>query len=884
MADGRIIIDTKVDTSGVEKGVNDIGNVAKTGLKVFAGAITGVATAVGGLSTYALKVGSDFEEGMSKVKAISGATGDELIALTEKAKEMGAKTKFSASESADAFIYMAQAGWKTNDMLNGIEGVMNLAAASGEDLAMVSDIVTDALTAFGLKAQDAGHFADVLARASSDSNTNVSLMGYTFKYVAPIAGALKYSIEDAAVAIGLMANAGIKGEQAGTSLRATLTRLVKPPKDASKAMEALGISAQNADGSMKPLNQLLVEMRRSFSNLDDSQKASYAASIAGTEAMSGLLAIVNASDEDFNNLTKSINNANGSAEEMATVMQDNLKGKMEQLGGALETLGLTAYEKFEGPIKEAVESVTSTVEKLGDSLNNGELGKSVENLAESFGKLIIDLANFLSKSLPKLIDGFTWILNNAGNIAAGVTGIGTALLMFNIISTVQNLIGFLNGTAKAVGLVAKAQTALNAILGMSPIGWAIIAITAVVAALVVLWNTNEDFRNFIISAWEKIKEVASDVWGGICDFFTKTIPDAFNSVKEFFTETVPQFFSDMWNAICQFFIDGWNSIVSFFTESIPAWIDSVGEWFSQLPYKIGYWLGEQYLAFKAWWASVVAFFTETIPQTISDIGTWFSELPGRIGEWLTNTWNNIHQWGSDTYNTATEWVSKTVDDVVNWFSELPGRLWAWFSNTLDKVSQWGSDMWNRASTAAKETAQSIVDWFSNLPENMLDIGKNIVLGIWHGIVNAKDWLKSKITGFCDGVVSGFKDALGIHSPSRIMRDIVGTNLVKGIGVGVDLEMPNLNKEIDSNIDNLTAMLKGTVDYETARTTAGVMAQNNIMIGNQSSKNEINPKLNITAKVTVPLDGRNIAEYTTPMVVENISNEQESYSIAKGEYA
>ena len=184
---------------------------------------------------------------MSKVAAISGAAGDELETLSDKAKEMGAKTKFSATEAASAFEYMAMAGWKTTDMLGGIEGIMNLAAASGEDLAAVSDIVTDALTAFGLSAQDSGHFADVLAQASSNATTNVGLMGATFKYVAPVAGAMGYSIEDTAVAIGLMANAGIKGEQAGTALRAMFTRLVKPPKDAADALDALGISAANSD-------------------------------------------------------------------------------------------------------------------------------------------------------------------------------------------------------------------------------------------------------------------------------------------------------------------------------------------------------------------------------------------------------------------------------------------------------------------------------------------------------------------------------------------------------------------------------------------------------------------------------------------------------------
>ena len=299
-----------------------------------------------GVGAAAVKTATDFEAGMSEVKAISGATGSEFDALREKAIEMGAKTKFSASDSADAFKYMAMAGWDASAMMDGIAGVMDLAAASGEDLATTSDIVTDALTAFGLQASDSAHFADVLAQASSKSNTNVGLMGETFKYVAPVAGALGYSIEDTAVAIGLMANSGIKGSQAGTALRSTITRLAKPVGEAKDAVEELGISITNADGTMKPLSQTMVELREKFAGLTEEQKAQYAAMLAEQEGISGLLAIVNASDEDFQKLTDEINNANGAAEDMASVMMDNTAGAVEQLKGALESAGILIGEKL----------------------------------------------------------------------------------------------------------------------------------------------------------------------------------------------------------------------------------------------------------------------------------------------------------------------------------------------------------------------------------------------------------------------------------------------------------------------------------------------------------------------------------------------------------
>lgn len=296
----------------------------------------GVTISAGAGIADTVKTYADFEAAMSEVKAISGATSEEFAQLTEKANQMGAVTKFTASESAEAFKYMAQAGWDAKEMMDGIEGLMSLAAASGEDLGTTSDIVTDALTAFGMAAKDSGRFADVMAMAANATNTDVAKMGDTFKYVAPVAGALGYSIEDTAVAIGLMANNGIKASQAGTSLRSLLTNLTHPVGQAADAIEELDISITNADGSVKPLSQTLQELRSKFSALSEAERAQYAAMLAGQEGMSGLLAIVNASEQDFASLTDQINNSSGAAEEMADIMMDNLAGKFELFTGSLD--------------------------------------------------------------------------------------------------------------------------------------------------------------------------------------------------------------------------------------------------------------------------------------------------------------------------------------------------------------------------------------------------------------------------------------------------------------------------------------------------------------------------------------------------------------------
>ena len=328
----------------------------------------GVTISAGAGIADTVKTYADFEAAMSEVKAISGATSEEFAQLTEKANQMGAITKFTASESAEAFKYMAQAGWDSKEMMDGIEGLMALAAASGEDLGTTSDIVTDALTAFGMAAKDSGRFADVMAMAASATNTDVAKMGETFKYVAPVAGSLGYSIEDTAVAIGLMANNGIKASQAGISLRSLLTNLTHPVGQAADAIEELGISVTNADGSVKPLSQTMQELREKFSTLTDAEKAQYSAMLAGQEGMSGLLAIVNASDQDFADLTEQINNSSGAAQQMSDIMMDNLAGKFELFTGALDSMKMSLGEKFKPYLVDALEWLTNKVPDVENAL------------------------------------------------------------------------------------------------------------------------------------------------------------------------------------------------------------------------------------------------------------------------------------------------------------------------------------------------------------------------------------------------------------------------------------------------------------------------------------------------------------------------------------
>lgn len=439
-------------------------------------AVIGVASVAAAKKT--IDVGKSFEAGMSEVQAISGASGKDLEKLSAKAKQMGATTKFSATESATALKYMAMAGWKTNQMVSGLSGVMNLAAASGEDLGTVSDIVTDSMTAFGLKAKDSGHFADVLAKASSSSNTNVAMMGETFKYVAPLAGSMKYSIEDTATAIGLMANAGIKGSQAGTSLRSIITRLVKPPKDAATALNALGISTTKADGSMKPLRETMAELREKFSGLTESQKASYASSIAGQEAMSGLLAIVNASDSDFNKLQKAIDNSSGAAKKQADVMNNNLQGALYDLGSVAESVGIGIYEDIKTPLTKAVGVGTAQLRVLSNKLKKGGIKEIVPkeaiNTVENLGKVAMVAGKggvkVLATSTKLLGDNMGVVIPLATSFMgawAGVKVFNTASKGVTALTTAFSALKTME-QANAITLVAQqgGLTALQTVVGI----------------------------------------------------------------------------------------------------------------------------------------------------------------------------------------------------------------------------------------------------------------------------------------------------------------------------------------------------------------------------------------------------------------------------------
>lgn len=524
-----------------------------------------------------------FESMMSQVQAISGATGKEFDDLTAKAQEMGATTKFTATEAAQAFNYMAMAGWKPEQMTAGISGIMSLAAASGEDLASTSDIVTDALTAFGLKARDAGHFSDVLAKASASSNTNVGMLGESFKYVAPVAGAMKYSVEDTSLALGLMANSSIKGSMAGTALKTSLANMAAPTDKMAEAMEQYGISLTDSSGNMKTLKGVMDNLRSSLGGLSETEQTAAASTIFGKEAMAGMLAIINAGEEDYNNLSNAIYNADDAAEEMKDTMLDNLEGSITLMQSAVEGTENRLGKRVTPYIRGLVDSITNAMPDVSTALDNimDTVDKKAAHMktvigtmtgsedwqnADMFGKMDIawdtligqPFADWISGDGKHLISsGFGTLFSSAsailpGGKKAGLSSVLSSMLIAkgatgllgnakNIATTLQPI----GNAIKSIGLAAQTAPSVGAFISdlgaMVPtaakFGLAAAAVTAAVVGIGVAVdnynqkalssNLEEHFGNIKLSAQE-VQDIAS----GILDQkYLANVEVALNEVK-----------------------------------------------------------------------------------------------------------------------------------------------------------------------------------------------------------------------------------------------------------------------------------------------------------------------------------------------------------------
>ena len=813
----------------------------------------GVAT----LGTIAVKTGADFDAAMSKVAAVSGAAGEELDALREKAREMGAKTKFSASEAAEAMNYMAMAGWKTEDMLNGIEGIMNLAAASGEELALTSDIVTDALTAFGLTAADSGHFADVLAAASSNANTNVAMMGETFKYAAPVAGALGFSVEDTAEAIGLMANAGIKSTQAGTSLRSIMTVLSGDVKFCGEALGEVQIQTTNADGSMRELTDILADCRVAFSQLSESEQASAAKTLVGKNAMSGFLALMNAAPADIDKLQGAISSCDGTSLAMAETMQDNLTGQLTILKSQLEELAIS----FSDILMPTIRSIVSHIQGLVDKLNQ---------LDPQTKETIVKIALIAAALGPLLIV-----------IGKTISGVGSIM---TLVSKAPAAIAAVKGGVAAV--TGALGVSLGTILAV------VAAIAALVAAFVHLWNTNDEFKNSIIGIWNQIKETFSGLADGIVsrvnelgfDFenFTEMLKAAWDAlcsvlapmfegmftnianilsaasgvilgVLDIFVGLFTGDWEQMWNGVKGIFISIWNLLVSTF-QNILNVIKNVADvvlgWFGTSWNEV--WIGIKDF-FVGIWTSISTFFTgivtgirdffvntwtaiyTTFTNIITAIQTVATTIFTAVRDFITNIFTEIYNFLSPLleafrylFETIFQAIQILIGMAMDWISEKISAIWNGIRTVIDTVltaiSGTVSGIWNSIRSAISSVMDSIKSkvstaWnsVSTTISDVLSKIKTTVSSIWENIKSA---VSEKISGIVTTVKDGFNTAVDFVKGLASDAWSWGSDIISGIIDGIKSMIGSLADCVTGVADTIREFLHFSVpdkgpltDYE-----------------------------------------------------------------------
>ncbi|MDM0903876.1 tape measure protein [Clostridium perfringens] len=682
---------------------------------------------------------------------------------------------------------------------------------------------------------------------------------------------------------------------------------------------------------------------------------------------------------------------NKAIDSIASHTKGAMEGQSQTFNGMMSTLednlsvlwGYLAQDWFEG-IKGSLSSFLPKFEEfvklVGTDGLSGAVSKTVPELSPLVD-MLSNLGNLLrTVIIPAFLNFGLFISQHIGFIGALAAEVGILVIAFKAATIIMSITKFIKDLKGAMLLLREAtfaetvaQYGLNTAILASPITWTIGLILILVAGFIYLWNTSEGFRNFWIGMWETVKEACISAWNGISHFFTETIPNTFKKVVNFFKEDWKEillfivnpfvgafalaykhcegfrnFIDNLVNSIKDFFVNGFeyikNAVSNFgtllvtkfknwcdevwilFTQTIPNWIQSIVDWFSELPHHIGFALGFVVTKLIMWGVDMFNYITTNVPIWIDNITNWFAQLPGRIWTWLVDSINKVKQWGYDIGVKAGQIAAKFLTNTITWFSQLPGRLWTWLTNAINKVKQWGYDMgvkagqiaaeflkniidyfsklpgqiwewlvntvskvkawgvdlWNAGVDSAKQLVKSIIETVESIPGKMVDIGKRIVEGIWQGIINAKNWFMDQVHGFFSGIVDGAKAALGIHSPARKMIP-VGDYTVQGMEVGIEKRMPNLQSNMKEKLMDLTRKMKAKVAYESQSLGASIVSRNTTEIINKNNNNdENNPRkfiLNIENKNY--LDGEELAGHTTQKVIENIGESQDSYTISTG---
>lgn len=835
-------------------------DVAVKGLQGF-GAIS---AAVGGFGTAAVKAGMEFDATMSKVSSISGKVADEdlpdiikkaqemgvsfedtgdatstvMDILRNKALQMGATTKFSASEAASAMTYMAMAGWKAGDMISGIEGIMDLAAASGEDLASTSDIVTNALTAFGMQAAESGHFADILATASSNANTDVHMMGESFKYAAPVMGTLGYSAEDTAVALGLMGNAGIQASMAGTSLKTAMLNMASPTKDMAGVMSQYGISLTDANGEMYSLGEVMAQLREKMGGLDETTKAAAASTLFGKEAAAGMLTIINAAPEDFDKLTSAIDNCNGSAKEMAAVMADNLAGDLVLLGSTFESLQIAISDSLTPTLREFAQFGRDAMAQLLEGFESSGL----RGLFTELSSVVTEGVSMLSEQAPKFAEasmGFTaamgeGLLNSAPAVLESareivdmlssglsefleshksqIVEVGTSVIEFlsEGFGVLDSIIPFLSDFVVAIadGIATNSQELFNT--GMTVITTIIEGITEHIG------EVQEIFGEFISTILESISSNAPTlIEGGILIVTTlleeigNQIPQVIETAAEIITtfiqgiadnidgildaagEIVGNFIEGVTQALPQIAeaaISLIQGFAEYIRENLPVIIETglqmLTEFSASLRENVGLIVDaaiDLMLALAQGLADGLPAIIEYVPEIISNIANIINDNAPKILAAGIQIIATLALGLIQAIPTLIENIPKIISAIVdvitafNWI-DLGGKI---IKGLIDGIKSLLGDV----TTTAKTIAENIKTVLDDLPGFLKAIGEDLINGLVQGIKAGFTWVTDHIGQLVELVVGTIKNLFGIHSPSTVFAEI-GENLIAGLLQGI----------------------------------------------------------------------------------------------------
>lgn len=504
---------------------------------------------------------------------------------------------------------------------------------------------------------------------------------------------------------------------------------------------------------------------------------------------------------------------------------------------------------------QVVKGVADIINSLDQFLKDEGLG-GIGEIISNIGKKSKEVLDYVAQKLPETIRFLK-------DIAPVVMAVTTAFVVFKSALAIK----------KIIKSVRKSFALLNATLAANPILLVVSLIAGLVVAFIYLWNNSESFRNFWIGLWDNIKKAVSTAVNFIVQWFNKIVDFVKNNWQGILLfianpfvggfkllydncEVFRNFINNFIESIKNFFVNGWNNIVSFFTETIPQWIQNVINWFSQLPYMIGYHIGQTLGNIIQFGINLWSWVTGDLPQIIQSIIDWFASLPSKIQEWLNNTINNIKDWCVNVYNVTSNWMSRTIETVVSWFRQLPGRIWTWLMDVISKVKNWGTDLVNKAREAAQNMFDTIADIIKGLPDKMMEIGRNIVEGLWNGVKNAKDWMKQKVGEFAKGILDGMKDSLGIHSPSTKARDLVGKFIPQGVAVGVEANTDSALRAIDNMNDDIMSEMNKAVAFETGAVNAKASVKSN-----NSMLNVIQAAFNIDGSIDI--DGQRAGRILTP---------------------